>query len=196
MQAPGGHWTKCANMPSYALCRAVCQGYEFRYVATREALREQCVLPGTAEKEYPFPVETFGNIRYKIHAIVTNRTLSAEQLLPWYYKRCGHSEEVHAIVKNDLSGGTLPCNHFHANAIWWWISILSYNIHSAFKQLCCDASWACARLKRIRFHIICLPGRVLERGRQLSCRLSGGHPGYALFQSIRRAMARLRPCPA
>ena len=170
--------------------------YEFRYVATREALREQCILPGMGEKEYPFPVETLGNTRYKIHAVVTNRTLPAEQLLPWYYKRCGHSEEVHAILKNDLAGGTLPCNHFHANAIWWLVSVLSYNIHSAFKQLCCDESWSCARLKRIRFYIIRQPGRVIERGRQLYCRLRARHPSFSLFQRIRSAISRLRPCPA
>jgi hypothetical protein len=32
------------------------KGYEFRYIATREVLREQEVLPGTPPKEYPFPV--------------------------------------------------------------------------------------------------------------------------------------------
>lgn len=172
------------------------KGYEFRYLATREALREQCVLPGTGEKEYPFPVETLGNIRYKIHAIVTNRPLPAEELIPWYYKRCGHSEEVHGILKNELAGGTLPCTHFHANAIWWWIAVLSHNIHSAFKQLCCDESWSCARLKRMRFHLIRLPGRIIERGRQLYCRISRGHPSFLLLQSIRYAISRLRPCPA
>jgi hypothetical protein len=171
------------------------QGYEFRYVATRELLKEQCVLPGMPEKEYPFPVESFGTARYKLHAIVTNRTIPAEKLVSWYYKRCGHSEEVHGILKNELAGGTLPCNNFHANAVWWMIAVLSHNIHSVFKQLCCAKDWNQTRLKRIRFQIICLPGRVIERGRQLYCRLSGGHPSFPLLQSIRQAITRLRPCP-
>lgn len=171
-------------------------GNEFRYVATREALKEQCVLPGTAEQEYPFPVETLGTVRYKIHALVTNRTIPAEELVPWYYKRCGHSEAVHFVLKNELAGGILPSNHFYANAIWWWISVLSHNIHAIFKSLCCDASWLPSRLKRIRFHILCVPGRVIERGRQLSIRLSAGHPSYDLLQSIRQAICRLRACPA
>jgi hypothetical protein len=41
------------------------RGYEFRYVATREALREQGTLPGIIEKEYPFPVEKMNERRYK-----------------------------------------------------------------------------------------------------------------------------------
>jgi hypothetical protein len=169
------------------------QGYEFRYVATREILQEQCVLPGMPEKEYPFPVERLGSSQYKIHAIVTNRVLPADELVPWYYKRCGHSEEVHGVLKNELAGGTLPCNNFHANAVWWWIAVISHTIHSAFKQLCCDKDWISAQVKRIRFHIIRIPGRVVERGRQLYCRLSGGHPSFPLLQSIREAISRLRP---
>jgi hypothetical protein len=49
--------------------------YEFRYVATREVLQEQEVLPGTPPKEYPFPVAVLGENRYKIQSIVTNRAI-------------------------------------------------------------------------------------------------------------------------
>jgi hypothetical protein len=62
-------------------------------------LREQEVLLGTPPKEYPFPVAAMGENRYKIHAVVTNRDIPAPDLVVWYHKRCGHSEEVHAILK-------------------------------------------------------------------------------------------------
>lgn len=174
------------------------KGYEFRYVATREALKEQGVLPGMPEpnKEYPFPVENMQGKKYKIHGIVSNRDIPGEDLVAWYYKRSGYSEQVHAVLKNELAGGTLPCNHFHANAIWWWIAVISHNIHSMFKRLCCDESWHSCGLKRIRFHIIKIPGRVLERGRQMYIRLTAGHPAYKLFLLIRAKISRLHPCPA
>jgi len=172
------------------------RGYEFRYVAIREGLQEQCVLPGMPEMEYPFPVGDFEKGRYKIHALVTNRDIAATELVPWYWKRCGHSEGVHDVLKNELSGGVLPCNHFHANANWWWLAVVTHNIHSIFKRLCCDESWQSSRLKRIRFHIINIPGRILERGRQVYIRLTAGHPSFDLFQSIRDSISRLRTCPA
>jgi hypothetical protein len=171
-------------------------GYEFRYVAIRESLKEQCVLPGMPEKTYSFPVEAFESVRYKIQAIVTNRDIPAEALIPWYWKRCGHSEGAHDVLKNELSGGVLPCKHFHANANWWWLAVIAHNLHSIFKRLCCDASWQSSRLKRIRFQIINIPGRVFERGRQLYIRLTAGHPSFDLFRSIRKAISRLRACPA
>jgi hypothetical protein len=175
------------------------EGYEFRYVAVRESLKEQCVLPGMAEKTYPFPVEEFAGCRYKVQVIVTNRTLvdiTGTDLVSWYWKRCGHSEGAHDVLKNELSGGVFPSNNFHANALWWWIAVISHNIHAMFKRLCCDSSWWPSKLKRIRYNIINIPGRVLERGRELYIRLTADHPSIALFDSIRKAISRLRACPA
>jgi hypothetical protein len=198
---PDSEWRRLDKLREYA---EVCfvpsslstskKGYEFRYIATREVLREQEVLPGTAPKEYPFPVATMGKNRYKIHAVVTNRAIPAPDLVAWYYKRCGHSEEVHAIIKNELAGGTLPCNHFHANAIWWWIAVISHNINSIFKHLCCDKSLHCSQVKQIRFRIICKAGRIVERGRQLLIRLNPGYGICELFHSIRLSISSLRSC--
>ena len=42
-------------------------------------------------------------------------------LIRWFYKRCGKSEEVHSVMKEDLAGGKLPSNDFGQNAAWWWI---------------------------------------------------------------------------
>jgi hypothetical protein len=200
---PDSAWCRLDKLREYA---EVCyvpsslstskKGHEFRYIATREVLREQEVLPGTPPKEYPFPVAMLGENRYKIHAVVTNRDIPAPDLVAWYHKRCGHSEEVHAILKNDLAGGTLPCNHFHANAIWWWIAVISHNINSIFKYLCCDESLHCSRIKYIRFCIICKAGRIVERGRELFIRLNSGYGICELFHNIRLSISRLRPCQA
>jgi hypothetical protein len=204
LSLPSCAWQKLDKLREYAevcfvpnsLATTKKRTYEFRYIAVREQVLEQMALPGLPEKSYPFPTEKFDGATYKVHAIVTNRSLAGDAIIQWYYKRCGHSEEVHAVLKNDLAGGTLPCNHFHANAIWWWIAVLAHNVHSIFKTLCCGESWKRSRVKNMRFHILCIPGRVIERGRQLYIRLSAYHPSYSLFQSIREAICRLRPCPA
>ena len=169
------------------------QKYAFRYLVTREFIQEQLTLLDVIEPEYPFSVIDLNGNRYKIHALVSNRDIAASELLKWYYNRCGNSEEAHGILKNDLAGGTLPCNHYHANANWWWVAVIAHNIHSAFKQLCCDVSWQKSRLKRMRFRIISIAGLVVERGRSLFVRLNAD--GYALLSGIRRTICGLRPCP-
>ena len=169
--------------------------HEFRYLVTRESMQEQLTLFDAPEPDYPFPVIDLNGNRYKIHAIVSNRDIAAPELIQWYYNRCGNSEEAHAILKNDLAGGTLPCEHFHANANWWWLAVIAHNMHSAFKALCCDKSFQKSRLKRIRFHIINIPGLVFERGRSLIVRLNSGESAYRLLSGIRRTICGLRPCP-
>jgi hypothetical protein len=168
--------------------------YELRYIATREFLQEQGTLVPMPKTEYPFPVIEVDGKKYKLHGIVTNRDIPGPELIKWYYGRCGNSEEAHAILKNELAGGVLPCNNYHANANWWWIAVLAHNIHSSFKILCCDKLWLTSRLKRIRFSIICIPGRVIEQGRQIYIRLNARGSAYDILQSIRQAICRLRPC--
>lgn len=167
--------------------------YEFRYIATREAMCEQLTLFAKDEQSAPFPVMSLNGCAYKVHAVVSNRGIAAPELIQWYYDRCGNSEEAHAVLKNDLAGGQLPCDHFHANALWWWIAVLAHNIHSAFKILCCDESLQKSRLKRIRFLIINRAGLVAERGRQLVVRLHAD--SCALLTEIRERICGLRPCP-
>jgi hypothetical protein len=166
-------------------------GPSYRYLAVREPLEQQA-LPGMEEQlALPFPTMDWGAVRYKVTGIVTNRDLPGDELIRWYRARCGKSEEAHAIMKEDLAGGKLPSNLFGANAAWWQIMILAFNLNSAMKRLVLGESWVNRRMKAIRFWLINLPGRVLEQSRQLAVRLAGGHPSNELIVEARRRMACL-----
>ena len=64
--------------------------------------------------------------------MVTNRTLAGYELIWWSRQRCGKGEEVHSVLKSDLAGGRLPSGLFGANAAWWAISVLAFNLVSWF----------------------------------------------------------------
>jgi len=51
-------------------------------------------------------------------------------------------------------------------------------------------------MKAIRFSIIQLPGRVVERSRDLILRLTKNHPSLGLLIEARRRIAMLAPIPA
>ncbi|MBI2263879.1 MAG: transposase [Armatimonadetes bacterium] len=138
---------------------------------------------------YPFPVlETSDRVRYKLHGIVTNRTLPGEALIKWSRERCGKSEQVHSVLKEDLAGGKLPTGDFGPNAAWWAIAVLAYNLNSAMKRLALGESWIPKRLKAIRFQLICVAGRVLSHARDLIIRLAAGHPSFDWLLAARRRM--------
>ena len=59
----------------------------------------------------------------------------------WSRQRCGKGEEVHSVLKSDLAGGRLPSGLFGANAAWWTISVLAFNLNSAMKRLVLGGQW-------------------------------------------------------
>ena len=170
---------------------------EYRFLAVREPLR-QLVLPGMeAAGSLPFQTMEFGTKgRCKLFGMVTNRTLPGGEIIRWHRERCGKSEEVHAVMKEDLAGGRMPSKRFGANAAWWAIMILAHNLNAVMKSLVLKGSWVVKRLKALRFALINLPGVVVRHARRLIVRLSAGHPALDLLLSARRRIAELAQEPA
>lgn len=168
---------------------------EYRYVAVREPVR-QAVLPGL-EGQLPFPALTLGAGRlYKVTALITNRALPGPEVIGWYRERCGKSEEVHRVLKEELAGGTLPSGSFGENAAWWAIAALALGVHTAVKGLALGGPWVSKRLKTIRFHLMTVPGRVVVHGRRLLVRLGQAHPAFAVLRTGRQRLRALLAAPA
>jgi hypothetical protein len=166
-------------------------GPEYRYLAIREALEQQALPSMDGQLSFPFQTMNWGTVKYKVTGIVTNRTCAADELIWWYRGRCGKSEEAHSVMKEDLTGGRFPSGLFGANAAWWQIMILAFNLHSAMKRLILGGAWVNRRLKAIRFWLINVPGRVLSHARSLIVRLVGGHPSNGILCEVRRRMMYL-----
>jgi len=169
-------------------------GREYRYLAIREPLRQQ-VLPGVEEVAEPdCPLVELDQVRYKLRAVVTNLDGAGEAVIAWYRQRCGKSEEVHAVMKEDLAGGQLPSGRLGANAAWWAIMVLALNLHQMMKRMVLGGEWDHRRMKAIRFHLICLPARIVEHARQLRIRLARGHPSLDLLLGARARILHLAAC--
>lgn len=173
-------------------------GPEYRYLAIREPMQDQLMLPGTErdEKKLPFQTMLKDSVKYKVFGIVTNMDWEGQELIEWHYKRCGRSEQAHSVMKEDLAGGTLPSGDFGENASWWWIMILAFNLNAALKSLVLGGKWVWKRMKAMRFYLIHIPARVIGRSRQLSLRLNAGDPAYGWLVSIRAKIAGLVPAPS
>ena len=162
----------------------------YRYIATRELLQQQ-PLPGVEPQLLlPFPTMEMNDQRYKVFGVVTNRDLEGSELINWHNERCGKSEEVNSVMKSDLAGGHLPSADFGENAAWWWIMVLAANLDAIMKRLVLGGEWASKRLKAVRFHLINLPGRVIDHARGLIVRISKGHSSFDLLIKARSQLAR------
>ena len=189
-------WAEVCFVPSAIGCSK--KGPEYRYIVIRERMQEQLSLPGTEQEEAGFPSPTMlkDNVRYRIFGIVTNMDWEGQDLIEWHYKRCGKSEQAHSVMKEDLAGGKLPSGDFGENAAWWWMMILALNLNAALKSLVLGRQWVRKRMKAMRFYLINIPARVMERSRQLSFRLNAGDPAYGWFVSMRAKIAGLLAAPS
>ena len=190
----GQQWTEVNFVPNWIGHSK--NSPEYRFIATRERLIEQ-PLPGMeGQMELPFPAMELSNRGwYKVFGVVTNRSIAADELIWWSRQRCGKGEEVHSVLKSDLAGGRLPSGLFGANAAWWAISVLAFNLNSAMKRQVLGGQWVGKRLKAVRFALIALPGRVMRHARRLIIRLARGHPSYELLLRARQRILALAAEP-
>ena len=124
--------------------------------------------------------------------IASEFALAGDQVIWWLRERCGKSEEVHSAMKSDLAGGQMPSGLFGANAAWWALTILAFNLNAAMKRLALGEKWEPKRMKALRYHRIGLPGRVVAHARQLIIRLGGGAEALATVLDARRRIGRWR----
>lgn len=183
----GQEWAEVCFVPTWAGLSK--KGPAYRFLAIRELLTQR-ELPGM-EAQLPFPTMNWGGEKYKLFGLVTNRYLAGDQLIWWSRERCGKGEEMHAIMKHDLAGGHLPSAQFGANAAWWDIMVLAFNLNSLMKRLALPEGWESKRLKAVRFGLINLAGRVVSRSRQLYIRLSSNHPAYHILLEVRKRLRAL-----
>jgi hypothetical protein len=167
----------------------------YRYLATREALKEH-VLPGMeSQMSLPFQTMSRGGVTYKVFGVVSNMNWEGGGVIRFHDGRSGKSEEAHKILKDYFAGGKMPSSEFGANAAWWAMAILAMNLASAMKRLVLGGDWAKRRMKAIRFLLINVAGRVVGKARQLYLRLSGDHPALELLVRARERICELAASP-
>lgn len=117
--------------------------------------------------------DLFGNGNcLKYLAVVTNRNGEAVDLLQWHWQKAGTIELVHDVSKNELAARVPPCGRFGADAAWYRISLLTYNLLSALKSVALPAAMSNARPKRLRFSLFNIAGRIVSRGGKVILRIA------------------------
>lgn len=180
---PEQAWTLCDDRATETV---MCADVEFapgdwtkgaqplRYVALRIRKKQGLLFGGGYDTKYL--------------AVVSNRRdLSGPQLVRWHWEKAGTVEQVHDVTKNELAAAVPPCGRFGANAAWYRLSLLTYNVLSAMKWLALPPSMEAARPKRMRFSLFSIAGRIVSHAGKLVLRI--GREAEALASLI---AARIR----
>jgi hypothetical protein len=106
--------------------------------------------------------------------MVTNKFEEpGEQVIHWQRGRCGKSEEIHGILKNGLAGGHVPTGDFGANAAWWYLAVLSFNLQRFMTHHLLPAGWARVHQKRLLATIYSSPARLIRHAGQIVLKIYG-----------------------
>jgi hypothetical protein len=183
---------------------------EYRFFVTREEYeitsKEQAKLH-TEETQMKLPLEEMienleksnANMKklhltemngkvYKIFAMVSNvMDKEGGELIRWHRKRCGKSEEVHRILKEELAGGHVVSQNFGANAAYWNIAVLALALHSLMKEHVLPKELSKARPKTVRFMFYSIAGLLVTHARKVTLKVGG----YILYM-MKEAQRRLR----
>jgi hypothetical protein len=136
--------------------------------------------------------ELFGNGNaLKYLAVVTNRNGEAVELLRWHWQKAGTIELVHDVTKNDLAARVPPCGRFGADAAWYRLSLLTYNLLSAMKSVALPAVMSNARPKRLRFSLFNIAGRIISRGGKVILRIAAEIEEIVKLTQARARLAKL-----
>ena len=148
--------------------------WPLRYIALRFTPRQQELL------------ESRG-VTY--HAVVTNRRdLDAAQLVRWQREKAGTIEHVHRVMKDELGAGVLPSARFGANAAWFRINALTFNVLTVLKRCALPERLRDARPKRLRYELFTLAGELVAHQSQLSVRVPVGNQRLQEIVDARRRL--------
>jgi hypothetical protein len=75
------------------------------------------------------------------------------------------------VSKNDLAAGVPPSGKFGANAAWYRLTLLTYNVLTVLRHLGLPERFRHARPKRVRCEVFTVPAEIHTHARQLRARL-------------------------
>ncbi len=149
-----------------------------RYVAYRMTKKQTEIFDDRPETKYL--------------AVASNRwEMRPVELLRWHWGKAGTIEHIHHVAKNELGAGVVPTFRFGANAFWFRVTLLTYNVLSALRTLALTSELAKARPKRLRFAVFTIAGRIVSGGRYLRLRISEAAERAAGYLIARNRLAAI-----
>ena len=187
-----------AEVPFVSNTEALIKAEPYRHIVIRRRAK-QGILPGLGTNDGKLAEEETVEIdgqTYHVHAIISNidEEWSNRRVVEWYNGRCGGGEAIHSVLKSDLAGGSLPSNKFGANAAWWSVAVLAHNLHALLEKLAMPKGLVGSRFKRLRYHLINVPARVVTHARGCVVRYFQSATLY-LVRQIRCELAGLATAP-
>jgi hypothetical protein len=129
--------------------------------------------------------------RYCYHAVATNREEAASTVI-WKHNGRGNSENWHKELKSGLGMEQMPCGQFEANALYFAIGVLAYNLAQVLKRRVLPEAYRTVTVATLRWKLYRLAGKLVRHARGWVLQIKADLEKWRLFQSARVSCATLR----
>jgi hypothetical protein len=109
--------------------------------------------------------EQEASLKYTV--IATNRTESPEVVLTWYHQRGECSENRIKELKIGFGMERMPCGQLTANAVFFRIGTLAYNLFRLFTLKVLSPSWHRHQVQSVRWRLYQIAGKIVFHGGQV-----------------------------
>jgi Transposase DDE domain group 1 len=128
--------------------------------------------------------------RYCYHAVATNREEAAGEVI-WKHNGRGNSENWHKELKSGLGMEQMPCGQFEANALYFAIGVLAYNLAQLLKRQVLPESYRQVTVATLRWKLYRLAGKLVRHARAWILQVKADTEKWLLVESARRRCAAL-----
>lgn len=130
--------------------------------------------------------------RYLYRAWTTNLDLNPEAVWRFYEGRAAIEPRIREL-REDFTLRKIPTASFQANALYWEIIRLAYNLVTAFQRTCLPDSWQSYTLQQLRFKLFLLPAELTRPQNRPTLRLRESPEIERLAATILAKIATLSP---
>ena len=135
--------------------------------------------------------------QYFYHAVATNcleEEKDTGEVLEWHNQR-GQAENFNKELKIGFGMARMPCGQSHANAVFFRIGVLAYNLFIGFKRLSCPEAWVKQTIATFRWKMVQVAGRIVRHAGEIVLKLMVDLGKLELFREIRKKSYELSLCP-
>ena len=127
--------------------------------------------------------ELFDPEPYCYHTIATNREEKAGEIVALHNQR-GEIENNFKELKNGFGMDWMPCGETQANAVYFRIGVLAYNLFQAMKLLSLPVWWRKATIATVRWKLYQVAGKLVYHARRLVLKLSAPIDKIRFFRQV------------
>lgn len=128
--------------------------------------------------------ELFDGSPYFYHAIATNREEEAEEVIKLHNQR-GQVENYIKELKSGFGMEWMPCGEAYANAVFFSIGVIAYNLFMAMKLLALPPWYRPFTISTVRWRLYQVAGAVVKHAHQLLLKLAAPVNKLILFCKFR-----------